>query len=483
MHVAAGNMVINYYAVPETQTELGSPGGMQSGVHLGQAGLNQPGLNGVRDGRAGANLNPSGVNFPNIILPPIRNHDEGNRQGVPSPYGAEYTSSTGTIVQGNTTHAMEDWTTMQDIGYGEDAIDPLLDFVIPNNPYAGSSSVASSNPVLMQPVTAVAGAALVMAPPLQPFGLNTPGLDSPPPYSETDPMSGTPTITIPRQQVRSQAAVIPQAQQAQPNIEAALHPRETDPINEDSAQVDGFDESSLNVPSAGIISPLLSPSVGSRNGAHTPFVSPPSLPAVDTGNPITPHPHRPNPLSHPTGAGVAIRPMRLLQHGPAASSLPSSAGAPSAGNGGPPAERPLCKGPVRNKVQTPCPYGNTVWKWRGGKSARRVTRCFDCLGNTVNPSLRRRVEHMQEQGLEPCSNCYYRTARGDGGGFCDYCFVKKKEAAELRRKRKHEGAGDAPGASPGGPPPKKDDGGDGAGGYGPAPPGAVGAVMSGIDMK
>lgn len=151
-------------------------------------------------------------------------------------------------------------------------------------------------------------------------------------------------------------------------------------------------------------------------------------------------------------------------------------------------QRGLCQGKLRKGVRTPCPQGRTVWKWVGRSSAR-VRRCFGCLGNPVPLELQRNIDERQEQGIEPCSNCYHRDARGDGGGLCEICYRNKREAAELRkkgegkgRKRKHENSDDVPRGGPGGPPPKRD--GDDDGGAGPDPgAGFVGAVFSGIDRN
>ncbi|KAL0472866.1 hypothetical protein QR685DRAFT_560107 [Neurospora intermedia] len=144
-----------------------------------------------------------------------------------------------------------------------------------------------------------------------------------------------------------------------------------------------------------------------------------------------------------------------------------------------PAGPRVCKGRRQNGIQRPCISNppNRVWKSRGN-----VRQCHDCLANKPSQSARRCMAALEAAGLEPCSNCYRKQARADGG-LCEACFVDKRNNANLRKNGQGKGRKGNKGAgSPGGGPPKGN-GGGGSDGSGPASgAGAVGVVLSGIDQ-
>ncbi|KAK3504372.1 hypothetical protein B0T13DRAFT_391768 [Neurospora crassa] len=141
----------------------------------------------------------------------------------------------------------------------------------------------------------------------------------------------------------------------------------------------------------------------------------------------------------------------------------------------------VCQGSRRQGIHYPCVNNppKRVWKIMG-----QARKCRECLANKPSAKACRSIDALEAAGLEPCSNCYVKAARGNGGGgLCPDCLADKQANAKLRKQGKNKGRkGDDDnvprGGSGGGP--LKGDGG-GGGGFGPTP-GAVGVVLSGIDQ-
>ncbi|EAA30098.1 hypothetical protein GE21DRAFT_5027 [Neurospora crassa] len=139
----------------------------------------------------------------------------------------------------------------------------------------------------------------------------------------------------------------------------------------------------------------------------------------------------------------------------------------------------VCKGSRKQGVHYPCVRNppNRVWKTKG-----HARTCRECLANKPSEKACRHMDALEAAGLEPCSNCYVKAARGNGG-LCADCLADKEANSKLRKQGKGKGRkkGDdnVPRGGPGGGPPKGNGG--GGGGSGPAP-GAVGVVLSGIDQ-
>ncbi|KAK3399398.1 hypothetical protein B0T20DRAFT_392409 [Sordaria brevicollis] len=202
------------------------------------------------------------------------------------------------------------------------------------------------------------------------------------------------------------------------------------------------------------------------------FLNSPGLHVDDAAHPV------PVNQGHPTvGPAPAVQQSHVQPP-----NAPGTAAGAASGTPNPQPERAMCQGTTRKKVYYPCPHNKPVWKYTGKGKCRT---CFDCLANPMSPAL----SFFFSSTSPPHS---IRPSRADStkdGGLCEGCYVKKSNNSALRKKGEGKGrkrkledsADDAPQPGPGGPPPKKDDGGDG--GLGPAAPGAVGTVFSGINMN
>lgn len=500
-----GDMYGNVHVHHHYGTAGNTPGASPPGTNHPQPRINPPGLNGF--GLDQPRITDPGVPQYGSNRHGIRQYGDGEDQNELHPPGS-------TTTYGGNTFAVEDWPIGQEnIDYTQ--FPPELypsnatnagatsaplgdsDTGMPSTYSAGHPNFVYPGEALpLQPAGNFAGAAMVQTQLYQDIGnlpmaastagTNTATTDSfdqaslnfpapgnlpPPSYTETDlgnasasaglliqPNPDNAAFAAPPQQ--GPALVATQFQQSQAPAGPALQSQGISSLNQNTPSILPFDQTTLCAPAA-VDGP------------------PPAYQNISPVNAVTPSTNL-IPQSHPVNT-----PFSVIQQPALPAVLPpvQTSQAPNATNR-PPGRR-LCTGKLRQGVRTPCPEQNTVWKWVGNGNVRR---CFDCLGNKVPLSLRQDINARQEQGIEPCSNCYHRNARGDGGGLCQEDYESKQADRELRkegqgkgRKRKHQGGDDVLRGGPGGPPPKKDDGRDD--GFGPAPPGAVGAVFSGIDMN
>ncbi|KAK3495295.1 uncharacterized protein B0T23DRAFT_395309 [Neurospora hispaniola] len=234
---------------------------------------------------------------------------------------------------------------------------------------------------------------------------------------------------------------------------------------------------------------------GNTNLSHNPVPNHAHLPARDvapnnfSGGQAMASPYHPS-TQHLAGnpyPNFEQNPIPNPPHPPAPSAqatthVPAVARPPVIRPAVPSGQTRVCKGSRRQGIHYPCVKNppNRVWKTKG-----HARKCRDCLANKPSERACRLIDALEAAGLEPCSNCYVKAARGDGdGGLCPDCLADKQANAKLRKEGKGKGrkkgnGDDVPRGGPGGGPPKGDGG--GGGGSGPAP-GAVGVVLSGIDQ-